>query len=107
MFMNRLPHFWTTTLSTALLCRKFHALARLSLISYPSTAISSAVNPYNSYTNASAFGVTLEHGLDVRCLLLGRQKVTGTFAVPVTWKADRATRVTSFYLIHQNRALPS
>ena len=36
-------------------------------------AISSSVNPYNSYTNrsisrsvASAFGMALEHGLDVR-----------------------------------------
>ena len=60
----------------ALLYRKSHDLAKPLSASYPATmAISSSVNPYNSYTSpsicwsvASACGVALEHGLDVRRL---------------------------------------
>jgi hypothetical protein len=58
----------------ALLYRKSHDLTRPLSESYPSTtAISSSVNPYSSYTSASisrsvasAFGVALKRGLDVR-----------------------------------------
>jgi hypothetical protein len=70
------------------------------------TAISSSVSPYNSYTSASAFSVALKRGLDVR-RLLDYQKVTGTLAVPATWKTDHTTCVVSSYLIHQNCTLPS
>ena len=72
----------------SLLYRKSRALARPLSATYPTTmAISSSVNPYSSYTNASAFGVAirrldlaLEHGHNVRRLPKVRRRGPSTNA---------------------------